>query len=206
MNGLLVVGAGGHGKVVADTAIEMGAWDSVAFLDDKYPEIKTVGSFRVLGKIADAYNLIKDYSDISIGVGVNKLRLELISEFSESSFRIPNIIHPTAFVCKNVDISRGTVIFANSSINTSSKIGLGCIINTGAIVDHDCTIGDGVHISPGVNIAGNVNIGDKSWVGIGSSIINNINIGRDVIIGAGSVVISDIPDGKKAYGVPAKIN
>ncbi len=204
MNSLLVVGAGGHGKVVADTAIEMSAWDSVAFLDDKYPEIKAVGSLKVVGKIADAYKLVKDYSYITVGIGDNKLRLGLISEFSELSFGIPNIIHPSAFVSRNTDISHGTVIFANSTINTWSKIGLACIINTGAIVDHDCKIGNGVHISPGVNVAGSVNIGDNSWVGIGASIINNIKVGADVVIGAGSVVINDIPDGKKVYGVPAK--
>lgn len=205
MTGLLIVGAGGHGKVVADTAYESGRWDKIAFLDDRYPLLNSSLLWPVLGKIEQASSFLLDYPNLAIAIGDNLLRLELIHCFTELGFLMPIIVHPTAFVSKSAIIGAGTVVFAQAAINAGSQIGIGSIVNTGATIDHDCAVGDGVHISPGAHLAGNVTVGSYSWLGIGSSVIQQISIGENVIIGAGAVITKNVPNDVTVVGVPGKI-
>lgn len=205
MGGLLIIGAGGHGKVVADTAMRMGKWDNIAFLDDRYPEITSVLHFPVLGKVDESLPFQGTYQDVVVAVGDNRLRVELIRRFLGCRFRLPIIIHPQAFVSRFSDIGHGSVVFAQAAINAGAAAGIGCIINTGATVDHDCLLGCGVHVSPGVHIAGEVKIGDYTWLGIGSTIIQRCSIGSNVTVGAGAAIIKDVPNDVTTVGVPGRL-
>lgn len=205
MAGLLIVGAGGHGKVVADAAITMNCWDKIAVIDDLYPQVKSLLGFNVLGKIDECLSFQAEYQDLVVAVGNNKLRVELINRFSRSGFNIPSIIHPKAYISAFSQLGEGTVVFAQAAVNAGSSVGLGSIINTGATVDHDCLLGCGVHVSPGVHVAGDVKIGNYTWLGIGCTIIQQCSIGSNVMVGAGGVIIEDIPNNVTVIGVPGRI-
>lgn len=205
MSRLLIVGAGGHGKVVADTAFECGRWEKIAFLDDRYPELNSSLLWPVLGKIEQAALFLLDYSDLSVAIGNNLLRVELVHRFTKMGFFTPTIVHPTAFVSRSAMIGAASVVFAQVAVNAGTQIGIGSIVNTGATIDHDCLLGDGVHISPGAHLAGTVKVGNYSWLGIGSSVIQQISIGESVVVGAGAVITENVPNDVTIVGVPGKI-
>lgn len=202
MSKLLILGAGGHGKVVADTALMTGRWKQIAFLDDR-EELEKVIGIPVIGRLNDCMSFREEFQHAFVAIGNNKLRIEWINRLSKVGFIIPTIIHPFSFVSKTSNIDKGTVVMAGAVINTNTVIGKGCIINTSSSIDHDCTLEDGVHISPGVHIGGTVSIGKCTWVCIGSSIANNTTIGKNVIIAAGAAVTKDVPDNVMVAGVPA---
>jgi len=199
---LLILGAGGHGKVVAEIASLMKQWDEIAFLDDN-KELKEVNGYKVIDGLRN-YKLYKEeYENVFVAIGNNKFRIDLIENLLEEGFKIPVLIHPFTAISSNVQINKGTVVMSGAVINTNTVIGKGCIINTSSSIDHDCTLEDGVHISPGVHIGGTVNIGKCTWVCIGTSIANNITIGKNVIIAAGAAVVQNVPDNVMIAGVPA---
>lgn len=202
MSKLLILGAGGHGKVIAETALATGQWEQIAFLDDR-KELEEVAGIPIVGKLNSYTSFREEFQHIFVAIGNNKLRLEWIERLSKAGFIIPVIIHPFSFVSKTSNIDEGTVVMAGAVINANTNIGRGCIINTSASIDHDCTLEDGVHISPGVHIGGTVNIGKCTWVCIGSSVANNTTIGKNVIIAAGAAVTKNIPDNVMFAGVPA---
>ncbi|MCH7535448.1 MAG: acetyltransferase [Bacteroidetes bacterium] len=204
MSRLILIGAGGHGKVVADIAHAMQKWESIEFLDDKFPELALVASWQVTGKLNEYNNLDSNGINFGVTIGENKLRFKLIQSLLESGLELPSLVHPTAFVNDSIELGDGTVIMAQAAINIDSCVETGCVINTGATVDHDCMLANGVHLSPGVLLAGEVKIGERSWIGIGATVNRGITIGNDVMIGAGAVVINDIEDGLTVVGNPAK--
>lgn len=201
-NKLLIIGASGHGKVVADIAIKMNRWREITFLDDD-EKLKSVMGIKVLGKTTEIHKYINDY-DIFVGIGNNDTRKMIQMKLEEQNASIPVLIHPNSIIGMDVEIGKGTVVMAGTVINPSVKVGKGCIINTASTIDHDSVIDDFVHISPGVHLAGMVKIGEKSWLGIGSTVINNINIVGECTIGAGSVVVKDITKSGTYIGIPAK--
>ncbi|WP_031514134.1 acetyltransferase [Desulfofalx alkaliphila] len=201
-NKLLIIGASGHGKVVADIAVKMNKWKSIAFLDDN-ESIKTSMNLEVIGKSSDAIKYINDY-EIFVAIGNNKTREKILIDLEMAGASIPILIHPSAIIGEQVEIDAGTVIMAGTVINCSTMIGKGCIVNTGATIDHDCVIEDYTHISPGVHIAGTVIVGRGTWLGIGSVVSNNINITSDCIVGAGAVVVKDITEAGTYIGLPVK--
>lgn len=205
MSGLLIVGAGGHGRVVADTALEDGRWDKIAFLDDRYKQMDCNMNWPVLGSLLQAGEYLQDYSDLIVALGDNTLRVTLLRSYMKLGFRLPVLVHPAAFVSRAARLSPGIVVFPRAAVNAGVGIGFGSIINTGAIVDHDCLLGEGVHICPGASLAGEVKVGNYSWVGIGASVIQKVSIGENVFIGAGSVVVKDIGSNAKVLGVPGKV-
>lgn len=201
---LLILGAGGHGKVVCEIAQLMKKWDMICFLDDNKVG-KEVNGIKVIGSFKDIGQFKREFSHAFVAIGDNVKRLEWLHYVEAMNFELPVLIHPSSIISKNVQIGKGTVIMPGCVINTNTTIGKGCIINTKASIDHDCEIEDGVHISPGVTIGGSVKIGSKTWICIGATIINNINIGENSIIAAGATVISDIPSNVMAAGIPAKV-
>ena len=205
MAGLLIIGAGGHGKVVADSALEQGDWERIAFLDDLYPELTEVLGWPVLGKVSDAERYMNDYPDMVIAVGNNQRRMELLDTVRELAFGLPVICHPSAVISHTAIIGPGCVMFANSVVNPDARLGDGCIVNTGATIDHDCVLADGVHVSPGAHLGGAVVVGRTSWIGIGASVRELTVIGERVLVGAGAAVVGDVPDGVTVTGVPAEI-
>lgn len=203
-NKLLIIGASGHGKVVADIAMRMARWREIAFLDDN-EDIKSSMGIRAIGKVSDVSKYINEY-DIFVGIGNNAIRKDIHEKLEGISASIPTLIHPSAIIGEQVELGVGTVVMAGVVINCCTKIGKGCIINTGSTIDHDNIIEDFVHISPGVHLAGTVKVGNNTWLGIGSNVKNNICIVNDCIIGAGSVVIRNITIPGIYFGVPAKEN
>ena len=205
MTNLLIIGAGGHGKVVADCAIEQGDWERIAFLDDLYPGLTEVLGCPVLGKLSDAEQFVNEYPDAVIAVGNNQRRIELLATVRGLGFGLSVICHPSAVISRTAVIGPGSVLFANSVVNTDARLGDGCIVNTGATIDHDCVLADGVHISPGAHLGGAVLVGRASWVGIGACVRELTVIGGRVLVGAGAAVVGDVPDGVTVTGVPAEI-
>lgn len=203
MKHLAILGASGHGKVVADTAIQTGLWNKISFFDDAWIDRKKNSIWDVVGDTTCLLQSLKDFDGVIIAIGNNKIRAEKQQLLTSHQAKFVTIIHPYAFVSPNSHIESGSVVFAKAVINIDSRIGKGCIINTGATVDHDCLLSDFSHICPGVNLAGNVSIGTRSWIGIGATIIQGITVGDDVMVGAGSSVIKNIADLVTVAGVPA---
>ncbi|WP_242214364.1 acetyltransferase [Bacillus cereus group sp. BfR-BA-01383] len=199
---LLIIGASGHGKVIADIALKMNKWQSIAFLDDK-ENVKSSMGIEIIDKSASVSKYIDDY-DFFVGIGNNVIREKIQRQLETEEASIPVLIHPSAIIGEQVYLEAGTVVMAGAVINCCTKIGKGCIINTASTVDHDNVIEDYVHISPGAHLAGTVNIGRGTWLGIGSIISNNINITGGCRIGAGTVVVKDITELGTYVGVPSR--
>jgi len=204
MSGLLIAGAGGHGKVVADIAEAVGRWNQIAFLDDRHELIRHVKKYPVLGNMQMAAELFPEYSDVVVAVGASNLRLDLLARFSGLGFGLPALVHPSAWMSPSARVGEGCVICAQAAIGVDAMLGQGVIVNTGACVDHDNLIGEGVHICPGANLSGGGQVGRGSWLGVGCSVIQGISIGDDVIVGAGAVVIDDVVVNMTVAGVPAR--
>lgn len=200
---IVIIGASGHGKVVANIA-KLKGYKEILFIDDDVNK-KECGQYKVIGTSKQIDSLIKDDYEFAVAIGDNSIRERIFEELVNKEARLPVLIHPTAVIDETVKIGNGTVVMANAVINSSSFIGEACIINTASSIDHDCVIKDYVHISPGVSIAGMVTVGFKTWIGVGATVINNLNIGKECIIGAGCVVIKEVKDRMKIVGNPQKI-
>lgn len=199
---LIIIGASGHGKVVADIAIKMNKWQSIAFLDDD-EAIKTSMGLEVIGKTVDAYKYT-DKADFFVALGNNAVREKVQEKLVEEGISVARLIHPSAVIGTDVEIGIGTAIMGGVVINSSTRIGKGCIINTSSSLDHDNVVNDYAHISPGVRTAGRVGVGKSTWLGIGSVISNNINICSGCKVGAGAVVVKDITEPGTYVGVPVR--
>lgn len=199
---LLIIGAGGHGRVVADIALKTGKWRQVGFLDDD-ATLKSPIGIKVIGRLNEVTKYGGDH-DILVAIGNNQIRERVQSQLESAGFTLPTLIHPRAIIGERVEAGPGTVIMAGTVINCGSVIGKGCIVNTGATIDHDNRIADYVHISPGVHLAGTVAIGRRTWLGIGTAVSNNVKIIEDCVVGAGAVVVRDIIETGTYIGVPAR--
>ena len=200
---LAILGASGHGKVVADTA-ECCGWQSVEFFDDAWPCLQTNAAWSVVGDSAALMARLVDFDGVVVAIGNNRIRHAKLLELRAAGACLVTLVHPAAIVSRYAAICQGTVVFAGAVVNAEACIGQGAILNTGCSIDHDCVLGDAVHISPGVRLAGGVQVGDFSWVGIGASVRQLVCIGERVMVGAGSAVVSDIPNDVTVAGVPAK--
>lgn len=206
MTKLLILGAGGHGKVIADTAEQTKAFEAIAFLDDRYNDgLNNILHWPIIGKISNLSQIDPNEYAIAIGIGNNNIRAQFFELAISLNFNIPNIIHPTAYISQYSYLGQGSVFFAHSVVNINTQIGNACIINTSASIDHDCQIGNFCHISPGVHLAGASRIGDRSWLGIGSVTKQEIEVGQDCVIGAGAAVIQNVYNNSIVMGVPARL-
>lgn len=203
MKCLAILGAGGHGKVVADTALAVG-WDVIHFYDSSWPVREKNSHWPIVG---DDQLLIKNlyqYDGVIVAIGDNQVRWQKHLMLIEQGAKLVSLVHPSAQVSIYAKVGIGSVVLANAVINVDADIGDACIINVAATVDHDSHIASAVHICPGANLSGAVCVGEKSWVGIGASVKQDIKIGLEVMIGAGAVVVSDVSDGLVVVGNPAK--
>ena len=201
MKKIVIVGGGGHAKVVIDILKKNGYSNGeLAVLDDNLQIGSTVLGCKVLGSVSELYQY-KEYKCV-IAIGNNSVRKKIAKTYDVNYI---TCIHPSAVIGESVEIGDGSVIMANAVVNSGTKVGQHCIINTGATVDHDCKLEDYVHCSPGAHLGGSVIVGESSWVGLGSSICNNIHIKEESIVGAGTVVIRDVPSKVTVVGNPAKV-
>lgn len=200
-NKLIIIGASGHGKVVADIALKIG-YKEILFLDDN-PKLIECGGYQVIGLSKDYVNYV-DEADFFVGIGNSIIRERIMNMLKNGGANIPGLIHPCAVVGTRVNIGEGTVVMAGSVINSDTEIGRGCIINTCASCDHDNVIGDFSHISVGARLAGTVQVGKHTWIGVGAVVSNNLNIVDNCVIGAGTVVVRNIDVSGTYIGVPAR--
>ena len=197
---VVIIGAGGHAKVIADIILCSGD-NIVGFLDDnKYKQGRTIyKDHKVIGKISDVKKYEENYFIIAIGDNYRR------SDIAEKlDLKYYTAIHPKAIIADTVKIGEGTAIMAGVVINPDTKIGKHCIINTACSIDHDNTIQDFVHISPGAHLAGTVFIEEYTWVCAGVTVANNVSISSDVIVGAGATVLKNITMAGTYVGTPAR--
>ena len=205
---IVIWGAGGHARVVADVIHCLKQSEIAGFLDDANPE-RRGSEFcggRILGGAEQLAPLLKEgigYIVIAIGDCVARLRSASIAR--DAGFHLATLCHPSAVVATSASIGPGTVLFAGSVVNPDCCIGANVILNTAATVDHECLVEDGVHIGPGAHIGGRCRIGSSAWIGIGATVKDGVDIAPESTIGAGAVVVRDIPQNVIAYGVPARV-
>lgn len=145
---LLILGAGGHGRVVAETAELEGRWNRIAFLDDK-ADHPSVNDFDIVGKLSDVENLTDQFKAAFVAIGNNELRMGLINKLLDLGYEVPVLKHPRSLISKYSRLGVGTVVLPGAVVNVNAIIGKGCIINLNACVDHDCVVEDGVHVVSG---------------------------------------------------------
>ncbi len=208
MTDIVVFGAGGHARVVADVIRLSSQFNLRGFLDDADPD-RHGASFegsQIIGgreKLAELWS--SGVTHAIVAVGDNGARQRIGEELLQAGFALPTLVHPAAVVAAGVTIGPGTVVFAGAIINPATLIGTHVIINTGATIDHDCVIANAVHIAPGAHLAGNVSVGEGALIGVGAAIKPGVTIGRDAIVGVGAAVIDDVEPGRAVGGVPARV-
>lgn len=198
---LVIIGARGHGKVVADIAWNLKKYQKIFFLDDD-DTLKDSMGIPVVGKSTEMYKYANT-SDVFVAIGSADVRKRLMEHLQNIGAEVPVLVHPQAVVGSGVSLGAGTVVMAGAVINPDATVGKGCIINTCASVDHDCMIGDYTHIAVGAHLAGNVRVGEETWIGAGATVKNNIDICDNCIIGAGAVVVKNLKSAGTYIGVPA---
>lgn len=208
MNKIVLIGGGGHSKVILDIIKSNDEFEIIG-ITEKDSFMKEVNGIPILGDdniLEELFNKGVEYAFICLGIngGIN-LRNKLYEKIKKIGFKIPTLIHKNAIVSPYARIGQGSCVMAGAIINSCARIGINSVINTNSIIEHDCVIGDNTFISPGVVLAGNVTIKNNSFIGIGSKIIEGKVIGNNVTIGAGAVVIDNIPDNCVAVGIPAKV-
>jgi sugar O-acyltransferase (sialic acid O-acetyltransferase NeuD family) len=205
VKGILIYGAGGHGKVVADVLERQGTYKLLGFLDDN-PAVwsKELSGYKIFGGIDACTDQGLNLYPFIVAIGDNRARQQIVDRLETLGCHFGRAIHPSAQIAKDVQLASGVMVMANAAINPGSSIGSHTIVNTSATVDHDCIIGDFVHISPAAALAGNVVVQEGAHIGIGSIILPGIKVGTFSVVGAGAVVTEDIPEGVIAMGVPAR--
>lgn len=196
MKRLVIIGAGGHGKVCADAARLCG-YDDVLFLDDG----KGAG-LPVSGTVSD----FPEYSgsDFFVAVGNGTARESIMRRLSDHGEKVITLVHPKSVVAKSAVIGAGTFVAAGAVINPDAVIGVGVIINTCASADHDCRVGDFSHVSVGAHLAGTVILGENTFIGAGATVVNNITVCGSTVVGAGALVLHDINEAGTYVGVPCR--
>jgi len=195
---VVVIGAGGHGKVVVSTLLAAGISVPCLLDDDRGKWGSEILGVPVRGPVADA----AQYGDFWIlGIGGNKERKRIAEALN---LDWATVIHPHAWVHPSVGLGAGSVVFAGAMIQPDTVIGRHAIVNTGALIDHDCEISDYAHVAPGVKLSGGVRLGEGVFLGIGSCAIPGVQVGEWTTVGAGAAVVSDLPSEVIAVGVPAR--
>jgi UDP-perosamine 4-acetyltransferase len=204
---VVILGAGGHGKVVLDILRAEGRCEPVGFVDaDTRLSGTKVGGLPVFGPL----NVLPKLRGRGVGraivaIGDNRTRLRYAGAVEAEGFELVNAIHPTAFVSPTAQLGRNAVVGPNASVVTEARLGDAVIVNTGAIVEHECEIGEAVHVAPGACVAGRARVGAFAFIGIGAQVIQCLAVGDGATVGAGAVVLEDVPNGATVVGVPARV-
>lgn len=203
----IIVGCGGHGRVVLDILLNAGEFDVVGFVDSD-PEMhgRRVDGVKVLGHPDElsAFHSQSLANCAIVAIGDNGVRRGMAVQLENVGYNLINAIHPSANLARNVTLGRNIVIAAGSLVCAHCQIGDSVILNTGCIVDHESLIGTATHICPGARLAGRVTVEAGAFIGIGATIIQSTRIGYESLVAAGAVVIHDVPPMTTVAGVPAK--
>lgn len=198
---IVVVGAGGHGIVVADALLECGE-HVLGFLDDHLPAATRSLDLPVLGPITWLQN---HDARVALGIGTNEHRARAAKLCRDFGRELVAVVHPRASVAKSAVISDGAVVLALAVVNANAQIETGAIINSGAVIEHDCSVGEFAHVSPNATMSGNCHVAALAQLGAGAVMIPGTRVGRNSLVGAGAAVTCDLPPDVVAVGVPARV-
>lgn len=203
---VVVYGASGHGKVVADILRALGI-QVAGFIDDDPGKSGELLGLPILGNgIWLAEHAARQKVRVALGIGDNFVRQLIMDRCRAAGAELLTAVHPSATIAPSAKLGAGSVVMAQAAINPDAVIGQGVIINTGAIVEHDCRIGDFAHLSPKVAIGGNCTVGDFAWLGIGCTMIHGVGVGAGSMIGAGATVVRNVGEWIVAVGTPARVS
>lgn len=208
-NAIVVLGASGHAKVVADAARREGRWQVAGFLDQHARAGQRHFGAPVLGSEADLPRLAEELklAGVFVAIGDNHTRSQAVQRIRQACPQLPfvSIVHPAATIAESVLVSEGSIILAGATLNADARVGAHCIVNTQASLDHDSVLENFASLAPGVITGGNVHIGTCSAISLGAAVIHGIRIGAHTIVGAGATVLADLDDHVVAFGTPAKV-
>ena len=204
---LVIIGAGGHGKVVLDILQTGGKHRVVGFLDaDPALAGTEINGVPVLGPVNQVSRLRQQkIKGAIVAIGDNRVRVSYAALLAEHGLELITAIHPAAVIAKSARIGHNVVVAAGAVVAASAIVADSAILNTSCVVDHECELEAGVHICPGALLAGRVRVGAGAFVGLGAKVLPCLSIGKSAIVGAGAVVLKDVPEGSTVVGVPARI-
>lgn len=203
---IVILGAGGHARVLIDLADMLGL--EIKGLTSRHHEVGTlIAGKPVLG--SDRVLLEQEVGEVELAIGfgtteMSSVRKALFERMRDVGYQFVTLIHPSACVSGGAAIGEGSQIMAGTVLQTGVKVGENCIVNTRASLDHDVAVGDHCHIAPGVVCSGGVEVGHGSHLGVGSVVIEGINIGSSSMVAAGALVVEDLASGARVKGVPAR--
>lgn len=204
-NSLLIIGSGGHGRVVLDIALSTGRYSQIDFatnVDNPDP----IGDFRILDERELSPELIASgYESVAVAIGDNRARLSKARLLVSFGAHLPALVHPSAVVSPSASLGVGTVVCAGAVVNASARTGAACIVNTGAVVEHECVLEDGVHMSPGSLLGGGCIVGEEAWLCIGSSAVDHVRVAPGSVLAGGSCLVVDADEPGLYAGVPARL-
>jgi sugar O-acyltransferase (sialic acid O-acetyltransferase NeuD family) len=202
----VMVGAGGHGRVVADLIRLSGHLELVAVVDD---DSRTHGGYldgvEIIGSTALLERHPRAATACVVAIGDNRTRARIFNLALGLGYHLPPLVHPAAVIARGVKLPDGLTVCAGAIVNPGARLGVGVILNTGCSVDHDGEIGDHAHLHPGAVLAGGVKVGAYTFIGTNAAVNPGVTVGAKAMIGSGAVVVEDVPDGVVAYGVPALV-
>jgi sugar O-acyltransferase (sialic acid O-acetyltransferase NeuD family) len=202
---ILIFGAGGHAKVVAEVARSLGL-DVIGFIEDRSQHH---GEPYFGARVIDWEHFLREHElwrliPVGIAIGDNDGRADAYHRLAAAGLNIASLVHPSGIISPTATIGVGTVVMATAVVNADARIGEGVIINTAAVAEHDVQVGDFAHLSPNVALGGGARIGARAHVGLGAVVLPRVEVGAGSIIGAGAVVLRDVPPGITVAGVPAR--
>ena len=208
---ILVWGAGGHGRVVADVVRAAGG-TVAGFVDRDAARVGRptapgaplvlLSEAELLRVLADGHPDGRGWDALALGIGDNRARLRAFAAAAGAPW--PVLAHPSAVLSPSARLEAGTVVMPLAVLNADARVGRAAIVNTGAVVEHDCVVGDGAHLSPRCVLAGGARVGEGAWVGAGATVLPGVSVGPWAVVGAGAVVVRDVPGGTVVAGVPAR--
>lgn len=204
---IIILGAGGHGRVVLDIILQAKKHKPIGFLDNNEAlHGRRVDGLPVLGAMDQLSDLThRGIEGVIVAIGDNGIRRSLGNLIEQHDFQLLNAVHPSAQLATSVSVGKGVVIAAGALVCAHCQIGDYSILNTGSITDHESMIGTSAHVCPGVRLAGHVTVESGAFIGIGATVVQNIRIGFEAIVGAGAVVTSDVDPMTTVVGVPARV-
>lgn len=204
MGHLLIIGGGGHAKVVIDAALKANPTVKITVFDDDESKYGT----KILNVLIEPPNLnimlLSNRIEACIAIGNNLVRAQKYLLWKELGLKFKTVTHPNSIISPFSKIGVGTVVFAGAIINPDVSVGDNVIVNTGVIIEHDCVLENHVQIATNATLCGGVKVREGAMIGAGATILPGVEIGRYAVVGAGAVVISSIPENKTYVGIPAK--